>query len=208
MYPQALYPNTKRALALLAKMDIIKNFYLAGGTAAALQLGHRRSIDLDFFSNKSFDVEKILHTLSQISKFKIIDKNSHTLTGYWQRTRLEFFYYPYKLIQRYKIWDNVKIAGLQDIGLMKMIAIANRGSKKDFFDLYVISNEILSLDKMFTLLSKKYAKVNYDKYHLLKSLVYFDDADLDPDPDLLMKISWQDVKKYFVKNARRMLGEK
>ncbi len=202
MYPQALYPNTKRALALLAKMDIIKNFYLAGGTAAALQLGHRRSIDL------AFDVEKILHTLSQISKFKIIDKNSHTLTGYWQRTRLEFFYYPYKLIQRYKIWDNVKIAGLQDIGLMKMIAIANRGSKKDFFDLYVISNEILSLDKMFTLLSKKYAKVNYDKYHLLKSLVYFDDADLDPDPDLLMKISWQDVKKYFVKNARRMLGEK
>jgi len=99
-------------------------------------------------------------------------------------------------------WQGIKLAQVKDIALMKLVAISDRGTKKDFFDLYEICQQTMSLDELFSLLPKKFVNVDYNKYHLLKSLVYFDDAETDPDPDMLKVISWEQVKKFFIDKAK------
>ncbi len=202
MYEKALYPATQNALAILGQKSFLQEFYLAGGTAAALHLGHRRSVDLDFFSKNPFDGEWIIQSLAQIDEVEILKKEPKTLIGYWKQTRLEFFEYPYKLLEKPQMWLGIKIAGLRDIALMKMIAIANRGSKKDFFDLYEICKRGISLQELFKLLPLKFHQVKYDTYSLLKSLVYFENAENEPDPDLINGSSWENVKAFFLKEAK------
>lgn len=202
MHAETLFPETRRSLETLARNHVTDAFYLAGGTAAALHLGHRRSVDLDFFSEQLFDVGALLQTLKTISEFEVSLKDLKTLTGQWMETRLEFFHYPYPLVDTLPEWKGVKVAGLKDIALMKLIAISDRGTKKDFFDLFEICQHAIALSDLFKLLSAKFPGVKYDPYHLLKSLSYFEDAEHDPAPDILKEISWETIKTFFLEQAR------
>ncbi len=202
MHAETLYPDTRHALETLAKEKMVDGLYLAGGTATALRLGHRKSIDLDWFSSKPFSVDELLQKLIRVAPFDVAIKETKTLTGQWLSTRVEFFEYPYPLLETTETWNGVNIAGLQDIALMKLIAISDRGSKKDFIDLFEICKTALTLESLFSLLPKKFPGINFDPYHLLKSLVYFEDAERDPNPDLIKNILWKTVKEFFLDQAR------
>lgn len=208
MYDQAVADNAKNALAELTESsEALGSFYLAGGTAAALQLGHRVSVDLDFFSGEDFSAQSLLETVSnnlQISN-TAIDKG--TLKFQLSQTAISFFHYPYRLINVTSDYQAIDLAHLLDIAAMKITAIASRGSKKDFVDLYYILNEY-SLEQVFSAFKSKYKQSEFEEYHFLKSLTYFEDADLDPDPQMLVDdYDWEAVKTRLMQKVKAFMKD-
>lgn len=201
MFTKILSKKTENLLALLGNQKFIKDFYLAGGTGLALQLGHRTSLDLDFFSLKKFNPKKLIKELSDLDRFILEEESWGTVKGVLNDVKLSFFFYQHNLLKPVENFLGIKIAHSIDIALMKITAIGSRGSKKDFIDLYFISQEILSLKKLFALLPKKFKKVKYEPYHLLLGLTYFKNADDEPMPLMLDPARWEEIKKYFQKKA-------
>ena len=169
-------------------------FYLAGGTALALELGHRISVDLDFFSQNTFSVSSLIEKLNTLGNLKIEDKSEDTFNGSLDGVKISFFYYPYPLLFKTKEYAGVALADERDIGAMKIQAISDRGSKKDFVDLFVLL-KIYPLKELLNFFRKKYKKFNYNQLHILKSLSYFYDADKNLEPVYIHPISWNEVKK-------------
>ncbi|MFA5791963.1 MAG: nucleotidyl transferase AbiEii/AbiGii toxin family protein [Candidatus Paceibacterota bacterium] len=197
MYEEALSENTRIVLEKLA--SVAAPFYLAGGTALALLLGHRISVDLDFFSEDTFSVSLLVVRLNTIGNLKIEDQSETTFNGSLDGVKISFFYYPYPLLFGTKEYAGVSLADERDIGAMKVQAISGRGSKKDFVDLFVLLKKY-SLQELFNFFYKKYEKFNYNRLHILKSLSYFYDADTNPEPMYISPINWDEVKK-FIKNV-------
>lgn len=199
MYENTLYPKTLTTLEKIQQTEIIKSFYLAGGTALALQLGHRKSNDLDFFSQKYPLQENLIKAISTYRP-TIIQQATGTLDLLIDDVKVSFFNYDYPLIKPLIQYRDIKLASSLDIACMKIVAIAQRGTKKDFVDLYfILQNEKLST--IYTAFEKKYKNTKYQKLHVLKSLVYFDDANDDPEPDYLIPIKWENVKEYLEKQV-------
>jgi len=197
MHPETLAPNTHKLLDLLGKTSVAKQFYLAGGTALALHYGHRRSIDLDWFSNKEFSVPRLRDKLAAGSgELTVVAEDKGTLHGVMNRVRLSFLYYPYKLLWPTIKYNGVNLADPRDIACMKLLAISNRGSKKDFFDLYILL-KYYQLAQLFVWFDRKFSGTRYNHLHLLKSLLYFDDAEKEPNPVLLCNLTWREVKRQF-----------
>ena len=193
MFTNTLETKTRSVFKLLSKVAIIKNFYLAGGTALALQFGHRESIDLDFFCLSNFSNDDIKKKLKKVGQIKVVSEDTGTLHVNINNVKVSFLYYPYKLVFKKQKFENINLADWQDISCMKLSAISNRGSKKDFIDLYYILQKI-ALQKLLDLFDKKYKKVKYNQQHILKSLIFFDDADKEPNPRMINKISWSEIK--------------
>ncbi|MDO8569778.1 MAG: nucleotidyl transferase AbiEii/AbiGii toxin family protein [bacterium] len=175
-------------------------FYLAGGTALALLLGHRISVDLDFFSKDTFSVSLLIEKLNTLGSLKIEDQSETTFNGSLDGVKISFFYYPYQLLFLTKEYNGVFLADERDIGAMKVQAISSRGSKKDFVDLFVLLKKY-SLQELFDFFHKKYEKFNYNQLHILKSISYFYDADTNPEPVYIHPISWVEVKKVIKKTV-------
>lgn len=189
--------ETKESLGSLVRNRVLKNFYLAGGTGAALLLEHRRSYDLDFFSYKEFNSVRLIQKLIKGNNFKLEKKDSQTVIGLYKNTRVSFFYYPYKLLKPTKNILGVRVAHLIDIACMKIDAISGRGSRKDFIDLYFIIKRGYRLKNLLKYFSRKYSSINYNLLHIKKSLIYFKDAEKDPASMMLKKVRWLSVKKLF-----------
>ncbi|MCK4554218.1 nucleotidyl transferase AbiEii/AbiGii toxin family protein [Candidatus Parcubacteria bacterium] len=206
MRQEVINKKTKRLLATLVRSSLVNNFYLAGGTALALQLGHRKSIDLDWFNQKSFNTDKFKKDLAKIGKIIIKSEEKDTLNLSLAGVKLSFLGYPYKLFFPLLSWQGIKIADYRDIACMKLDAVSSRGSKKDFIDLYFIL-QIISFNELQNLFNKKYKNIDYSKLHILKSLIYFVDADKEPMPIMLKKISWQEVKDYFKTTVKERIIE-
>lgn len=171
----------------------LKNFYLSGGTALALQIGHRESIDLDFFNQENFIPQKLQTELEQVGHLKDLAMSQGTLNCFLDNTQLQFLYYPYNLIGDKILWEGIYLSSTLDIACTKLITISARGSKKDFIDIFFLFKKY-SLPYLFKKLKVKYPKTNYNEIHLLKSLVYFKDADTQPSPKMHVNIVWEDVK--------------
>lgn len=195
MFEQVLPGNTKAILAILGKSEIIQKAYLAGGTALALQLGHRISYDLDFFIQEEFDEKMLLPEVKKISGFQLEEIAWRTILGKLEDLRFSIFYYKYPLLYPTKTFGAIKVADVPDIAAMKIGAIASRGSKRDFVDIYFICKEAASLKEIIQLYDKKYGNLATTKMHIIKSLVYFEDAEPDEMPRMLKKATWKDVKK-------------
>lgn len=203
MYESVLNEETKKNIEILSLQDFIKSFYLAGGTACAVHLGHRISNDLDFFSKKDFSHFEIQNALRKNGHFLTDYSDSQTLTGRFNKTKISFFHYNYPMIGDLHHFLNLKISSLQDIGCMKIDAISSRGSKRDFVDLYFILKKFnLSLKEFFKYFEEKYGSENYNVYHVLKSLVYYEDAEKDPQLNMLIQFSWENVKKLFIEQIK------
>lgn len=203
MFDTALYPKTKQVLTQLAVEDWLQNFYLAGGTALALQLGHRKSIDLDFFSQNFPTMPQLLKKLEPHQP-TITQQAPGTLDVLIKQVQTSFLEYEYPLLKPFLDYKGLKMAGLADIACMKITAISSRGSKKDFVDLYFIMKKH-PLPQLWDWFQQKYADVNYQRLHLLKSLVYFADAEDEPPLDYLQEVSWEEVKAYFQKEVLQLL---
>lgn len=205
MYPQTLYPKTKQVLEKIATKPFLNNFYLAGGTALALQIGHRLSIDLDFFTANFPNRETILADLKEFSP-TISQEAQGTLEVIINDVKTSFFEYKYPLLNPLANYNNITLASEMDILCMKLTAISSRGAKKDFMDLYF---GLLKYDfnNIWDNFEKKYQGVNYQMLHILKSLTFFDDADLDPEPMLTQKVSWGEVKNIITQKILNTLNE-
>lgn len=173
-------------------------WYLAGGTSLALQVGHRKSVDLDFFtSEESFNEKKIEEALSKLGDWKTTSMDRGTVYGELDRAKISLIAYPFiKFSQPFLKVGTVSLVKPVDIASMKITAISQRGKKRDFFDLYWISLNIQDLKKSIESAQNQY-KIKQNPTHILKSLVYFVDAEDDPMPDIYFKATWKEVKDFF-----------
>ncbi|MBO8129194.1 MAG: nucleotidyl transferase AbiEii/AbiGii toxin family protein [Peptococcaceae bacterium] len=192
-------------MELLARHGILQNFYLAGGTAAALYLGHRISEDFDFFSRDDFNTFDLIQRLSELGSFALSREDHGTVHGLLNGVKLSFLLYKYPLLYPTESFMGCQLADLRDIALMKITAISSRGSKKDFIDLYFITQEIIDLKSLMGLFEKKYKRVAYSKYHLIRSIGYFEDAEREVNPLMLKPVKWEDVKEYFLRQQRELM---
>lgn len=204
MFTKALFGDTKTILAVLGKSNLLKDAYLAGGTAAALHLGHRLSFDLDFFSSKKFNALKIINELEKILDFKLEENSEDTILGRIKDIRFSLFLYKYKLLFPSKNFLGISILDLRDIAAMKIVAISDRGTKRDFVDLYFICKAEICLEEVLRFYDKKYGKLASNLVHIQKSLVYFMDAEEQPMPKMLKSCNWQEVKSFFEKEVKKL----
>lgn len=205
MFVNALPPGTRSNLALLAESGLVDSFYLAGGTAAALNLGHRVSIDLDFFGPDPFDPDVLAGALADTGRL-ILDRIApDTLLGEWNEMKLSFFRYRYPLVSDPVVALGVRIAHLHDIAAMKLDAVSRRGTKRDFVDLYFIAQAGISLSEALQWYEQKFAGLHVNLVHVVKSLAYFADAELDPSPLMLVDFSWDEAKHFFEQEATTLL---
>ena len=196
---RAVHPATLGLLKILMQYKSLRQFFLVGGTALALHLGHRMSVDLDLFLNKDFETTAILQELRLGLEVTVVmqkNKNSMILNAKKRDSDNEFvkidlIKYPYPLINEVRNIDGLRLLSVEDIIAMKLSAIANRGAKKDFFDIYELLKKY-SVSDMFKLFSKKYPETAH--FQILKSLTYFNDAETEFDPISLNNTSWNHVK--------------
>jgi hypothetical protein len=204
MYPQTLYPKTKQVLDKLKKLSILKDFYLAGGTALALQIGHRRSVDLDFFTKKFPKRDLLLQELRPLNP-SVSQEAPGTMDLLINNVKVSFLEYKYPLLQPLVNYRGINLANTIDIACMKLSAVSSRGSKKDFVDLYVILQKY-ELNKLINDFEEKYKGADYQKVHILKSLIFFDDADEEPELDYIKNIKWEAVKTSIENKVKNYLA--
>lgn len=206
MFLSSLSSPTKKALEKLAASVFFAqtHAYLAGGTALALHLGHRYSEDLDFFTRKKFIAQDILQLIAETGRFQTNRVGWQTILGKFEDVKLSLFYYKYPLLAKEEIvYKNAKLASLKDIAAMKIAAIADRGTKRDFIDLFFLAKSF-SLEEMLKFYDLKYKNLASRQTHILKSLFYFVDAEGEPMPEMLEDISWKQVKQFFEKEIKRI----
>jgi len=167
-------------------------------------LGHRKSIDLDFFSSSFPKFEILVAELKTLNP-KVINQDKGTLDLYIDGVKVSFLEYKYPLVGDFLEFDQVKVASLEDIACMKLSAISSRGSKKDFIDLYFILQKF-SLGELLDLFEKKFKGVDYQMSHILKSLVYFEEAEKQPDPEFLVDVDWNEVKSFLEGKVKELIG--
>ena len=191
---------TQKALDFCAAQGWLKKspWYLAGGTALALQAGHRSSVDLDFFSSRAN-----FHAPSLLRHFPVNWQTTRleegTVYGELFRAKVSFLSYPlFEPALPPVRYGAVRVLQPADIAVMKIIAISQRGRKRDFIDLYWCVRNIEPLGEIIVRLKTQYPTVAHDYHHILKSLTYFADAENDPLPKLYFKASWLQIRKFFV----------
>lgn len=199
-YAEVLSPAADDTIVRLSAMEPIQKFYLAGGTGLALHCGHRRSVDLDLFSEQAFDEEALLAELRPLKPFSVIAKAKQTLHVHVSGTKVSFLGYSYPLLFPFEFFKNLAVADIQDIACMKLSALASRGTRRDFVDLYMSARH-LGLATLLKQFEQKYSQVRYNRVHILKSLVFFADAEKDPMPDMIVALSWEEVKSFFLREV-------
>ncbi len=207
MFTKTLLPDTIRALKLVSKIDIIKKSYLAGGTALALHLGHRISVDLDFFTLHVFDEKSLAGELKMLPEYKEDGIAWRTVWGKVSKTKFSLFYYQYPLIKKTVNFEGIQILQKEDIAAMKIHAMEDRGTKRDFFDLYFLAKEF-SLEQMLKFYDQKYDNLKEHIYIIIRSLNYFADAEKDNDPKMLTSVSWEEVKNFFKNQSLQLAKDK
>lgn len=193
-----------KRLNLLKKFGFLKRqgFYLAGGTALALQIGHRISLDFDFYTEKSFDSRKLRKEFDKIFKeVREIYIEEDTLNLEVEKIGISFFKYSYNLIRSCQELEEVNLASLEDIAAMKILAISQRGKGRDFIDIYFLIKKF-GLEKIIDFTKEKYPMFNI--YIGFQGLTYFKDADENKEKSrckMIEKIDWREIKNYLIKEV-------
>jgi len=203
-HQETISPGALQTLRSLQELSALRTFHLAGGTGLALHLGHRRSEDLDFFSSESFNEGTLIQKVQSMPGFSLVAKEPGTLHAHIGGVKVSFLAFAYPMLFPCAAFLEVRVADPRDIACMKVNAIAGRGTKRDFVDLYAVSRDY-GITQIIEWFKQKFAAANYSKVHILKSLTYFDDAEKDPAPDMLLPISWEEVKELFIQEVPRML---
>ncbi len=194
-HPEVMPETQQTMLRSLASIVADREMYLAGGTALAIQLGHRRSVDLDWFSPSAIEPMALAADLRSAGiPFQVTDVDKGTLHGKAGGVKLSFLEYRFPDLVPPIEWPDygVRLAALEDLACMKLSAIGGRGSKKDFIDVFTLGREKFTLDQMLSLYGQKYEIA--DLGHTLFALAYFDDAEQDETPEMLWQVDWDEVK--------------
>jgi len=205
LHVDALPDAQRTALAEAGAVAAKESFYLAGGAALALHLGHRRSIDLDWFRRRPLrDPLRIAQALQGAGvDFSVTMNAAGTLYGVARTVKMSFLEYPYKMLVKPVRQPAIgcSIASLEDIACMKLSAIADRGAKKVFVDLYFLG-EHLPLERMLELYREKFDVS--DIAHLVMALAYFDDAERQRMPSMIRKVPWKTIKAEVQRRVRAL----
>jgi len=179
---------SERLLTLLRKLQfetVFKDFFLVGGTALALQIGHRKSIDIDLFTQQELRIPEINKYLKQYynGKYHILNSQKMIYQIVIDGIKVDFVNHPFELVEPVYHESHIAFLGKKDIAAMKLHAIEISGNRaKDFIDVYFLLKEI-SLGEMFECYCKKYSTDNI--FNAKRSLGFFDDVP---------KESWKEVK--------------
>ena len=209
-HTEVLPAPTVRAFEFFSKAEWLRElqWYLAGGTALALQVGHRSSEDLDFFTGKkNFRTSNVLTHVTEPDW--VTERASEgTIWGAYQGAKVSFIAYPF-FTPKEPMLDHGWISMLseRDIAVMKIVAMSQRGKKRDFVDLYWYSLNREHLAEVIRRLPEQFPTVAHDYHHILKSLIYFEDAENDPMPQLHFKADWEMIKAYFKQEVPKVAKE-
>lgn len=195
-------PGTLGLLKQLMAMQVLDPFFLVGGTALALQLGHRVSIDLDLFTPEPFDKDALTELMSNTFEFTVESEGPNILITYINDVKVDFVKMSYPILFPSKTEEGIRMLDLRDIAPMKLKAVTQRGSKKDFFDIFFLLT-LISIEEMLLLFKEKFRQ--HEVFHVIKSLTYFEDAEAYPDPVVFdEKITWMMVKSEIQKAAKSL----
>ncbi len=201
MVPVRQTPSNVKSLV---RLGIVDGWSLAGGTGLALQLGHRVSDDLNFFRPEHFDPEERLHQLAALAKVTVLDRSPSTLHAMVGSVRVSFITAQAPLLFPGIPYRGLTLADPRDIVVMKLVAVGGRGSRKDFVDLYFYLQSGGDLAQALLWLEQRFVDIDYNSYHILKSLTWFEDAETEPMPRMIREASWPHIKKAITAEARRL----
>jgi len=203
LFKTAVEPATLELLKSLQSKDYLREFYLVGGTALAFYMGHRKSVDIDLFSNFTFDASQLLELIQQDYPLQLYNTSSNTIKGSIEDVNIDILAHRYPYINVPSVIDGINILSIPDLIAMKLNAISVSGERsKDFVDIYFILEESrYSINDMLKFYQMKYNQQG--DMHILKSLIYFEDVDLSSWPFILKKphLKWADVKKKIEKEV-------
>jgi hypothetical protein len=208
VHTEILQPAQTEVIRVLGPLARSLGFCLGGGTAVALHLGHRRSVDFDWLSEgKMGDPLRLAEGLRaaglSAGNVQVAPGTLHCTAG---GVRTSFFEYPYRRLNAALAWPDysVDILSLDDLACMKLAAVAQRGSRKDFVDVHAIALHHKPLHALLKLYQSKYAAT--DIGHVLVGLTYFDDAEEEAPLDLLVDTPWEQVKHDIAEWVKHLVG--
>ncbi len=202
LHTKTVEPNILELLKSLMRKDYLQQFVLVGGTALALQIGHRKSIDLDLFTIQDFNSDYLIPVLLKDYDLKPVLQLPQTLICTVNSVKVDFIRFKYPFIRPIIQEEGIRMLSIEDIAPMKLDAITGRGSKKDFFDLYFLLQRY-DIETLFSFYLEKYP--HQTTFHVARSLSYFVDAESSPDPMVFdKKVTWTKVKKAIIKEIQKL----
>jgi len=184
-------------------------WYLAGGTALALQIGHRQSVDLDFFTTKKkFDELMAERIFFNAGNWQMTMRDEGTIYGVFHGAKISLIAYPFFIPSTSRVkFGTINILKSADIAVMKIMAVSQRGRKRDFYDLYWYCKNFENLKEIVLRAVHQFPGQEKNIHHIIKSFIYFTDAESDPEPKINFKTNWLVVKKFFVQEAKILSKE-
>ena len=195
LYLETVESSTLELLKKLQRLPVLEQTRLVGGTALALQLGHRKSIDLDFFGTVDCEAEYLRESIAGIASLTILKESPHIHIYIVDGIKVDIVNYKSPWLDDVVLEQGLRLASVSDIAAMKITAIIGRGTKKDFIDIAFLLHHF-SLEEILHFYAAKYNDSSV--FMAMKSLAYFDDAEADPMPDMFVNQSWQQVKAYIL----------
>jgi hypothetical protein len=208
LHKETIDIKTIELLKTLQAKTYLKGFHLVGGTALALRIGHRKSIDLDLFSNFSFDEIQMLEKLSSDYNFHLFYSSGNTLIGSIDGIKVDILAHRYKLINQPVIEEGISMLSVQDIIAMKLNAISVSGQRvKDFIDIFFLLKNF-KLEEMISFYVEKYTQ--YSEFNVLRSLIYFEDIDFTEWPVMVIEreLTWEEIKDQLETTVKNYLNRK
>lgn len=202
LHTETVSTATLELLKSLQQISQFSKLRLVGGTALALHLGHRKSIDIDLFGSADFDEISFPDIIRKAGDVTLLKNTENIHICLVNGIKTDIINYSYPWLEDVTVDNDMRIAGLKDIAAMKLSAITGRGTKKDFIDLFFLLKQF-SLDDLILFYEQKY----YDGsvFLVLKSLAYFADADNDGMPLMLFPVTWTDVKETIQKELEEYI---
>jgi len=204
MHPRVLSADAWQTVRSLVDGGWLDSWTLAGGTGLALHLGHRYSEDLDLFRVEPFDPAALAQSLSQVGLVRVQQSANDTLHVELNGLRVSFLRSETPLLFSGTAYRGLVVADPRDIAVMKVIAAGGRGSRKDFVDLFFFLECGGSLAGVLSMVEQRFRNVDFNTYHLMKSLVYFEDAEAEPMPRMIRPVEWTTVKERLITEVRRL----
>lgn len=202
LHYETISANTLELLKRIQSLEIFSNVRLVGGPALSLQLVHRKSIDLDLFGRVEVSLDEIVAEISPFASVSPISSSQMMKFLYADGVKIDIVNYPYGWIERPVIENGLVLAGIKDIAAMKLSAITNRGTKKDFIDFYYLL-KYHSIDEMTNFYIQKYN--DSQLFSMYKSLTYFADAETDPMPLMTDTLEWAEVKSSIISSLKNYM---
>ena len=208
---EALTPDTRQAFKRAAELPFIREFFLTGGTGLAIHIGHRYSVDLDFFS-QDYEVDDNVRQAvkDQFADNTLIVRNdaNNTFVCEWRQIGVSFFrLQPYPLVRPAIEVEGIRLASIEDIGAMKLAALVGRATRKDLVDLYFILKQA-PIAQLYEVAAQKYAGVRDFAMASRRGLGYTRDAEETPMPRMIKKVKWETIKEFLEQQAYEATRQK